>query len=154
MNYEHTQFNPLYLGILAFTTVFYLVLVNFVLPEISATLVLLMSALLLVLATVMFFVGSMRVEVEDKTIGVRMLLGRINAEIPIKDVVDCQLTTNGRLFGWGIDIDENAVLYSVANGPAVELTLYDNRQVYIGSDQPERLATVIRGIMNQTKAAE
>lgn len=96
--------------------------------------------------------GGLLVTVE--TGGVRVGLGRarlLRTFIPFADVSEIESVTYKPLRdfgGWGLRGSKRKRVWSARGNRAVRLHLTDGRQVWVGSDEPDRLEGRIRNAMS------
>ena len=110
------------------------------------------QSLLLPLAVALGLVGfvftSLTVEVTATHLVWSFGPGVWRNAIPLATIATATAETNKWWWGWGIHRTPRGWLYNVAGLKAVEVSTRDGRRVRIGSDEPERLASVILAAMH------
>jgi hypothetical protein len=86
----------------------------------------------------------MKVSVDSERISLTMGAGIVRKTVPLSQVVSAQTVRNPWYWGWGIRWYPGGWLYNVSGLDAVELELKGGRKLRIGSDEPEKLRSVIR----------
>jgi hypothetical protein len=140
--YRHTQSGAgmrvlLSLGPILLVTVGFLV---------GQSLLFLPLAIALGLAGVVF--TSLTVEVTSTDLVWSFGPGIWRNAIPLSAIADATVETNKWWWGWGIHRTPHGWLYNVAGLKSVEVSTRDGRRVRIGSDEPDRLASVILAAMH------
>lgn len=98
---------------------------------------------LLVVIVVSLLFGTMTVEVGDGDLRFRFGPGGWGKRVPLAEIADAQPDRSVWWEGIGIRITSRGMLYNVAVGRAVSITLRSGRTFRLGSDEPERLAAAI-----------
>jgi hypothetical protein len=100
-------------------------------------------AALICIAIVALF-GWLTVSVGDNVLEARFGVGLIKKRVDLSDIRAYGVVRNRWYWGWGIRFYPRGMLYNVAGLSAVELTLRDGKELRIGTDEPERLAAVLK----------
>ncbi len=135
--YRHTQIGWTILAMLAGALALVIVVS---LPAQAPTIVLITLAVL-TLAALLF--GSLTVSVDDTAVRWHFGPGVWHKSLPLAEVADLCVIRTRWWYGWGIRISPHGWLYNVSGLGAVAITRTDGRQVWLGSDEPERLAEAI-----------
>ncbi|MDT8341325.1 MAG: hypothetical protein RQ751_07410 [Longimicrobiales bacterium] len=102
------------------------------------------------------FLGGLTVVVESDTVRVGLGNGRlVRTRIPLEEIRSMEPVTYRPLRdfgGWGLRGGRQKRAWTARGNRALALTLRDGRQVYLGSDDPERLAARIRMAMGAGRA--
>lgn len=120
-----------------------------------ASLVCFIFAALLPVAFIFLFVGtvlliclvifsSLTVEVSEDYLSWHFGLGLMRKLILLSDIESVEVTQTKLIEGWGIRFTSRGWLYNVSGFQAVAITLKTGKQFLLGSDEPERLASVLR----------
>jgi hypothetical protein len=146
--YHHTQIETRYLLVLLASAVLYLLaLFILILPIENDDLRLFgiaaISALLALEVVVFMGLSMLTVTVTEEAVSVHMLAGMMQVALPIGEIEDCQPVSGPGKIGLGVRVPPNSIVYRISDGDAVEITLSD-RQIVIGSDEPEELILAIR----------
>jgi hypothetical protein len=112
--------------------------------SISASGGILSLLILLLAAALAVLFSSMKVSVDSERISLTMGAGIVRKTVPLSQVVSAQTVRNPWYWGWGIRWYPGGWLYNVSGLDAVELELKGGRKLRIGSDEPEKLRSVIR----------
>jgi hypothetical protein len=87
---------------------------------------------------------DLTVEIDATYLTFRFGVGLIRQRISLADIVAVQPVRNSWLHGWGIHRTPHGWLYNVSGWEAVEITLVTGKRLRLGTDEPERLAQVLR----------
>lgn len=108
---------------------------------------LLVGLVVVLLVGVLF--GALTIEVSRERLSFRFGPGGWGKSLALRDVADVAPARSRWLEGIGIRVTGRGMLYNVAVGSAVEITLRSGTRFRLGTDEPERLARAIldaRGI--------
>ena len=104
-----------------------------------------------VLVTVTVLVGcllvlfsTLTVVVRDQAIDVFFGPGLIRRRIPLRRIREVRAVRTPWYYGWGIRLTPSGWLWNVSGLGGVEIQFDDGHRFRIGSDEPERLAEVLR----------
>ena len=86
--------------------------------------------------------ASMRIVVDHEAVSWSFGAGFPNYRLPLADVRSAQVVQNSWLWGWGIRWSPAGWIYRVTGTHSVEIDT-DKKKVFLGSDEPERLAEAI-----------
>lgn len=103
-----------------------------------------LGAVVLVLFTSSLVFSALTISVTDGRLAWRFRLGVFHKSVPLAEVVAVEPTTTSVVEGWGVHLTFRGWLYNVAGRRAVIVTLRDGTQFMLGTDEPERLAGVVR----------
>ncbi|GMQ92639.1 MAG: hypothetical protein BMS9Abin12_0116 [Acidimicrobiia bacterium] len=142
MEYEHTQYGYLGLG----TAVFLAVVIGSSLPETFGNdpivgYVILASMVAIVVLTLWF--SRLEVKVSSGVVTALFGFGKPNRVIQLSDVTAARQVRNRWIQGWGVRKISRGWMYNVWGLDAVELELTDGTVFRIGTDEPDKLHTVI-----------
>lgn len=146
MSYRHTQYGWVLMGICGALLLFFAVMplparapreVVFVVPA-------------LVLLVVLALMGSLTVEVDDRSIRLRYGLGLVRKTFPLDEVAGCEPVRNAWWWGWGIRRFPGGWLYNVSGLDAVELRMKNGKRYRIGTDEPRRLSEFLQAKLDRT----
>jgi hypothetical protein len=146
--YKHTQFGWVIWGILAWIASFVGVALVLTGPNIGT---LGFLALLLVMA---FLFGTLTVEVDDKAIRWWFGPGVFKKEVALTDIVSVEAVINSWSHGIGVRITHDGWVYGVNGFRAVALTLKDETQIRIGTNQQRKLTDLLEAKTTQNRQAE
>jgi hypothetical protein len=135
--YRHTQVSPITVVVLvvAWTVAFWLSIRASLAPAVIVTV--LVACLLLLFST-------LTVSVRDRAIDVFFGPGVIRRRIPLRRVREVRTVRTPWYYGWGIRLTPFGWLWRVSGLGGVEIQFDDGHRFRIGSDEPERLAEVLR----------
>ena len=71
-------------------------------------------------------------------------IGWIRKRVPLAEIADARPVRNAWLYGWGIHRTPQGWLYHVSGWDAVEITLNSGQRLRLGTDEPRRLAQILR----------
>ena len=91
--------------------------------------------------------SSMRVVVDHEAVSWSFGSGFLNWRLPLSDVKTAYVVRNSWAWGWGIRWTPAGWLYRVSGTSAVELDT-GKKKIFLGSDEPERLAESIVATKN------
>lgn len=91
---------------------------------------------------VLYVFTSMRIVVDHEAVSWSFGPGFPNYRLPLADVRSAQVVRNSWLWGWGIRWSPAGWIYRVRGTHSVEIDT-DRKKVFLGSDEPERLAEAI-----------
>ncbi len=136
--YRHTQTAWTILAMLAGALV---LVCGVALPTEASTIILITLA---ALSLVALLFGSLTVSVDDTAVHWHFGPGFWRRSLPLDEVADVRVARTRWWYGWGIRIIPHGWLYNVSGFGAVAITRPDGRQLWLGSDEAERLAEAIR----------
>lgn len=99
-------------------------------------------ALILFVCAILF--SSLSVEITDKFLCWEFGPGPIRKQVLISDIDAAETTRTKLIDGWGIHRTSRGWLYNVSGFDAVAIELKTGKQFLLGTDEPERLASVLR----------
>ncbi|MGA9048001.1 MAG: DUF1648 domain-containing protein [Dehalococcoidia bacterium] len=148
--YRESQ-NPAYAGALAIIVA----VIMFVSAYFSWTAIPWLTILLVVIGiTFLLTYGGFHTRVTKEAITVKMgILGIPLLRLKISDIVSLEVLTFSPLHdfgGYGIRFNSEMQAYYLKGDRGVKITSADGKKYLIGSDRPERLATVISLIMGES----
>lgn len=146
--YKHTQFGWAIWGIIVWIASFVGVALVLTGPNIGT---LGFLALLLIMA-VLF--GTLTVEVDDKAIRWWFGPGVFKKEVLLTDIVSVEAVINSWSHGIGVRITHDGWVYGVNGFRAVALTLKDETQIRIGTNQQRKLTDLLEAKTAQNRQAE
>lgn len=137
--YRHSQ-----TGILIMSLMGAVVLVTVVATALTPDAVVIGIGTLLVFVVLGSLFYRLVIEVDSHAIRLAFGVGLIRRAIPVADVADARPVRNSWLYGWGIRLTPHGWMWNVAGLDAVELTYRNGKRFRIGTDEPDRLADIIR----------
>ena len=87
---------------------------------------------------------ALTVEIDAAHLRFRFGVGLIRKRIPLAEIVAVEPVRNSWLYGWGIHRTPHGWLYNVSGWEAVEITLTSGQRLRLGTDEPQKLAQVLR----------
>lgn len=135
--YRHTQVGHttiVILGIALVATLYWTVLTSR--PELIAVSV--------ILGLVLVLFSTLTVIVRDQTVEVFFGPGLIRRRIPVGRIREVQAVRTPWYYGWGIRLTPSGWLWNVSGLGGVEIQFDDGNKFRVGSDEPDRLAEVLR----------
>ena len=87
---------------------------------------------------------ALTVEIDATHLCFRFGIGLIRKQIPLAEIADARPVRNTWLYGWGIHRTPHGWLYNVSGWDAVEITLTSGKRLRLGTDEPRRLAQILR----------
>jgi hypothetical protein len=135
--YRHTQ--------IGHTTIVFLVIALMVTlygAALTAHPALIASAVLVGLVLILF--STLTVIVRDQTVEVFFGPGLIRRRISLRRIRDVRTVRTPWYYGWGIRLTPSGWLWNVSGLRGVEIQFDDGHTFRIGSDEPDRLAEVLR----------
>ncbi len=136
--YEHTQRGTVLLVTLLMAVLFLLVL-----DRLAATARGIPLTLTGILAICGFLFSSLTIRITDQALHWQFGPGLIRKQVPLKDIESTEVTETTFLQGWGIHYTARGWLYNVSGFRAVAVRLKNGKQFLLGTDEPEKLHTVI-----------
>jgi hypothetical protein len=100
------------------------------------------AAVIIGLAFVLF--STLTVIVRDQTVEVFFGPGLIRRRIPLDRIREVETVRTPWYYGWGVRLTPSGWLWNVSGLGGVELRFNDGSRFRIGSDEPQRLAEVLR----------
>jgi hypothetical protein len=110
------------------------------------------GVVLLFLLVCLFLFHALTLELSSDELVVSLGLGMIRKRFSIKDIRNARIVKNRWYYGWGIRLTPHGWLLSVSGFDALELELKNNRKFRIGTDDPDRLITSIKTVLQQTNS--
>lgn len=87
---------------------------------------------------------ALTVEIDATHLSFRFGIGLIRQQIPLAEIVEAKPVRNHWLYGWGIHRTPHGWLYNVSGWEAVEIALASGKRFRLGTDEPQKLAQVLR----------
>lgn len=87
---------------------------------------------------------ALTVEIDATHLRFRFGIGLIRQRIPLAEIVEVKPVRNHWLYGWGIHRTPHGGLYNVPGWEAVEILLASGKRFRLGTDEPQKLAQVLR----------
>ena len=87
---------------------------------------------------------ALTVEIDATHLTFRFGIGLIRKRVPLAEIVEAKPVRNSWLYGWGIHRTPHGGLYNVSGWKAVEITLTSGQHLRLGTDEPQKLAQVLR----------
>lgn len=143
-SYKHTQIGYLMLIVIGLGI---FVIANFLYLH-GLNLFFLAVLILLVVGFLLF--ASLKVEVDRENISIRLGVGLIRKQFPIKDIQSYEAVRNPWYYGWGIRRTPHGWLYNVSGLSAVEIRMKDGRNYRIGTNDPSGLSSAIERCLNSS----
>ena len=135
--YRHTQVGHTTIVILAITLV-----ATLYWAALTARPALIAATVIVGLVLVLF--STLTVIVRDQTVEVFFGPGLIRRRIPVRRIRDVRAVRTPWYYGWGIRLTPSGWLWNVSGLGGVEIQFDDGHKFRIGSDEPDRLAEVLR----------
>ncbi|HET9373271.1 MAG TPA: hypothetical protein VFO19_23570 [Vicinamibacterales bacterium] len=88
--------------------------------------------------------STLTVTVRDHSLQVSFGPGVIRRHIPLERIRDVRTVRTPWYYGWGIRLTPSGWLWRVSGLSGVEIRLEDGHRFRIGSDEPDKLADVLR----------
>ena len=98
-------------------------------------------------AFILLSLWSLTTVVSDNDVKVWFGIGLISRRIALNQITSARMVTNHWIYGWGIRWIPGGWLWNVSGLDGVELALVNGRRFRIGTDEPERLAAAIQGMI-------
>lgn len=137
MIYQHTQIGTLILILAGIIALFALIMGYYTSWWVSSGMI-----ILALLMTVLF--GQLTVTVGEGKIHCHLGFVRlIHKSFALADITEVKPVRNPWYYGWGIRLTPHGWMFNVSGLDAVEITLSSGKQFRIGTDEPQRLASVI-----------
>lgn len=135
--YRHTQVGHTTIVILAITLVatLYWAALTTRPASIAAT---------LIVGLVLVLFSTLTVVVRDQAVEVFFGPGLIRRRIPLHRIRDVRAVRTPWYYGWGIRLTPSGWLWNVSGLSGVEIQFDDGHRFRIGSDEPDKLADVLR----------
>ena len=119
---------------------------NFVMGAIFGVL-----ALSLLICLLIFY--KITIYINETYISFKLGIGLVSKKYLIADIKSCKPVKNEPLFGIGIKIIPNGMLYNVSGLQAIELTFKNRKsKIRIGTNQPEEIASIINKMIENEKS--
>jgi hypothetical protein len=88
--------------------------------------------------------ASLSIEITDTRLRWKFGPGLIHKQVLLADIDHAEVTRTRWFEGWGIHFTSRGWLYNVSGFGAVAIKLKTGRQILLGTDEPERLASVLQ----------
>ena len=135
--YRHTQVGHTTIVILAITLV-----ATLYWAALTTRPALIAATLIVGLVLVLF--STLTVVVRDQAVEVFFGPGLIRRRIPLHRIRDVRAVRTPWYYGWGIRLTPSGWLWNVSGLSGVEIQFDDGHRFRIGSDEPDKLADVLR----------
>jgi hypothetical protein len=138
LRYHHTQFGTVIVVSLLLSAVLFagLGMMNGLTP-----LAVIGPALMAVFLALFY---ALTVEIDATHLTFRFGIGLIRKRVPLAELVEAKPVRNSWLYGWGIHRTPHGWLYNVSGWEAVEMALASGKRFRLGTDEPRRLAQILR----------
>ena len=87
---------------------------------------------------------ALNVEIDATHLTFRFGIGLIRKRVPLAEIVEAKPVRNHWLYGWGIHRTPHGWLYNVSGWEAVEILRASGKRFRLGTDEPQKLAQVLR----------
>lgn len=87
---------------------------------------------------------NLTISINDEKIILSYGIGLIKKSFALQDIVECNQVRNPFYYGWGIRRTPHGWLYNISGLDAIEIVLANGKKYRIGSDEPEKLSSVIK----------
>jgi hypothetical protein len=95
---------------------------------------------------------NLTISINDEKITLSYGMGLIKKSFALQDIVESYQVRNPFYYGWGIRRTPHGWLYNISGLDAVEIVLANGKKYRLGSDEPEKLSSVIKlAICNREK---
>lgn len=138
LRYRHTQFGTAIVAPLLLVAV----LAAGVGGLTGVMLITVIGPALMAVFLVLFY--ALTVEIDAAHLLFRFGVGLIRKRVLLAEIVDVQPVRNSWLYGWGIHRTPRGWLYNVSGWETVEITLTSGERLRLGTDEPQKLAQVLR----------
>jgi hypothetical protein len=101
-------------------------------------------AVTVMVACLLLLFSTLTVVVGDQAVKLFFGPGLIRRRIPLRRIRDVRTVRTPWYYGWGIRLTPSGWLWRVAGQRGIELAFDDGHRFRIGSDEPDRLAEVLR----------
>lgn len=98
----------------------------------------------LIILIVLGLFANLNISVDDEKIILKYGIGLIKKRFLLNRIVDCYQVRNPFYYGWGIRRTPHGWLYNISGLDAVEIVLDNGKKYRLGSDEPEKLCSVIK----------
>jgi hypothetical protein len=137
MSYRHTQ-----VGLVTATGLGFATLGAGVIAAVTGHWIAIAMTAFMGVLTLLF--GTLTTSVEDGVLSCAFGPGVIRRRIPLDRIADVSIGRSAWFYGWGIRLTPRGWLWRVSGMQHVEMEFVDGHRFCIGTDEPERLAEVIR----------
>jgi len=149
---KFTQFGTFYVIVMLPIFIFSLIMLfmkgfdNFVMGAVFSVL-----AVSLLICLLIFY--KISIYINETYISFKLGIGLVSKKYLIADIKSCKPVKNEPLFGIGIKIIPNGMLYNVSGLQAIELTFKNRKsKIRIGTNQPEEIASTINKMIENEKS--
>lgn len=149
---KFTQFGTFYVIVMLPIFIFSLIMLfmkgfdNFVMGAVFSIL-----AVSLLICLLIFY--KITIYINETYISFKLGIGLVSKKYLIADIKSCKPVKNEPLFGIGIKIIPNGMLYNVSGLQAIELTFKNRKsKIRIGTNQPEEIASTINKMIENEKS--
>lgn len=106
-----------------------------------------------IMALILFILGSfvsLQVLIDEKYLRIKFGYGIFKKKFSLNDIMSAKTVKNHWYYGWGIRrwFWPKMWIYNVSGFDAVEITMKNGKVYRIGTDTPNELEVVIKGIIN------
>ena len=144
--YEHTQIGYLTICVLFGAAIFVAIMGIAAPPDRHGVLINVVIEVILVICAVVF--SKLTIKVDGETLRACFAMGLICKKIPLAEIAACEPIRIRWWYGWGIHLTPYGWLYNVSGFDAVAIKLRNDRKFALGTDDPDGLATAIRGAID------
>jgi len=102
----------------------------------------LLTVLLLVFCLALF--STLTVTVSNNFLEINFTFGFIRRKVLLNDIKSSAIVKNPWYYGWGIHFTRNGILFNVSGFSAVEIIMTGGKKYRIGTDDPEKLNSIIQ----------
>ena len=91
-----------------------------------------------------YLMSNLTVEVTEEAVRFHFGFDFFKREVPLRSIRSIEIMQLPWYYGYGMRITTDGRIYRVSGAPVVRLRLANGKSVYVGSDEPEKLKTVVK----------
>lgn len=138
VRYEHTQRGTVVQAALLIGAV-----VSFALAQFLPAPPFVVPIVLIVFVAFAYMFSSLTIHVTDRALHWCFGPGMFRKQVSLADIATVETTRTRLLEGWGIHKTSRGWLYNVSGFDAVRITLHGGKSILLGTDEPDRLRSVL-----------
>jgi hypothetical protein len=138
VRYRHRQFGATIILTVGVAAVLCFLLAN----RLPAGYISLTVSVILLICAILF--SSLSIEVTETHLRWKFGPGLIHKRLLLSDIDHAEVTRTRWIEGWGIHFTSRGWLYNVSGFGAVAIKLKTGKQILLGTDDPQRLASVLQ----------
>ena len=152
-SYKHTQIGYLMLAVtLAVLSLFVSMYMTARAepPSVDSGTNFLFTSIMVLIVLILASLTTLSVSIDENYLRIKFGFGIFRKKFPLKEIARVEAVKNHWFYGWGIRLWlwPKMWIYNISGLNAVEIILKNGKIYRIGTDEPEKLATALKQVVN------